>query len=88
MVRKEMEGGNRQRRQRAREARERGKLPSEVGVTTGASKQRHRVRQGKEHEERLLMTWRGKQDKHIGNESRPLPRPGSRPEGGPPEELP
>lgn len=84
-----MEGGNRQRRQRAREARERGKRPSELGLTVGASKQRHRVRQGKEHETRLLMLWRGKQNKHLSNESRPMPRPGSLPKGEPPpEELP
>lgn len=36
MVRKQMEGDNRQRRAAAREAREEGLSPSEAGVTTGA----------------------------------------------------
>src|SRR5690606_8064639 len=49
---KQMEGGNRQRRQKAREARERGHRPSEEAVTTGASKQRtHLI--DKEHDERI-----------------------------------
>ena len=34
-----MEGDNEQRRAAAREAREQGKKPSEVGATLGASKQ-------------------------------------------------
>ena len=38
MVRKKMEGDEKQKRQRARE----GKSASEVGATTGASKQRDR----------------------------------------------
>jgi hypothetical protein len=87
MVRKEMEGGNRQRRQKAREAREHGELPSEAGVTTGASKQRHRVRQGEEHEDRLLAKRQGKQAMLQGSRARPQPKPRSRPEG-PPRETP
>jgi hypothetical protein len=88
MVRKEMEGGNRQRRQRAREARERGKLPSEVGLTTGASKQRLKMRQKAEHEDRLLMLRQGKQKMLNANRARPMPKPRSRPVGPPREELP
>lgn len=42
-MKKEMEGGNRERRKMAREARDRGKKPSEIGATTGASKQRQKV---------------------------------------------
>lgn len=75
MVKKEMEGGNRQRRKLAREARERGRRPSEEGHTVGASKQRHRVRQKKDSSERLLAIRRGKQES-IGV-NRPEPRPGS-----------
>lgn len=85
MVRKEMEGGNRERRQRAREARERGMLPSEVGLTTGASKQRLRLHHGEEHEEKLLTIRRGKQ-KMLKNPT-PKPKPRSRPVG-PPRERP
>lgn len=81
MVSKEMEGGNRQRRQLAREAREHDKLPSEVGVTTGASKQRLRMRQGKEHQEKLRMTRQGKQKTTRANV--PEAKPRSRPEGPP-----
>lgn len=80
-----MEGGNRQRRRLAREAREKGRLPSEVGLTTGASKQRHKVREGKEHEERLLAIRRGKQEMTKAN--RPEPKPRSRPAGPPRERL-
>ena len=39
MVRKKMEGDENQKRQAAREARAEGKRPSEMGATTGASKQ-------------------------------------------------
>lgn len=88
MVSKEMEGGNRQRRQRAREAREHGKLPSEVGLTRGASKQRLKLRQGEEHEDRLLMLRQGKQTMLHGNRPRPQPKPRSRPVGPPRKELP
>lgn len=44
---KEMEGGNIQRRQRARQAREQGKAPSEAQVTLGASKQRETARRAR-----------------------------------------
>jgi hypothetical protein len=84
MVRKEMEGGNRARRQKAREAREHGKLPSEAGVTTGASKQRLRLHH-EEHEEKLLTIRQGKQKMLRGKTPKPKPR--SRPEG-PPREWP
>jgi hypothetical protein len=42
-----MEGGNIQRRQRARDAREHGKAPSKAQVTLGASKQRETARRAK-----------------------------------------
>ncbi len=85
MVRKEMEGNSRQRRAKGREAREHGKLPSEVGVTTGASKQRLRLRQKEEHEEKLLAIRQGKQKMIRANTPKPKPR--SRPVG-PPRERP
>jgi hypothetical protein len=85
MVRKEVEGGNRQRRQLAREAHEHGKLPSEMGLTTGASKQRFRLRRGKEHQERIRAIRRGKQTTSRAN--KPEAKPRSRPEG-PPKEWP
>ncbi|MBW3628035.1 MAG: hypothetical protein KY464_01945 [Gemmatimonadetes bacterium] len=42
MVRKKMEGDENQKKQKAREARAEGKSASEVGATTGGSKQRDR----------------------------------------------
>ncbi|BCB76520.1 hypothetical protein Pflav_029300 [Phytohabitans flavus] len=44
---KEMEGDNIQRRQRARDAREQGKVPAGEQVTLGASKQRETARRAK-----------------------------------------
>jgi uncharacterized protein (DUF2267 family)/pterin-4a-carbinolamine dehydratase len=44
---KEMEGDNKRRRALARQARERGRLPSEEGVTLGASKQPEHVGRGR-----------------------------------------
>ncbi|GAA4153604.1 hypothetical protein GCM10022251_22950 [Phytohabitans flavus] len=42
-----MEGDNIQRRQRARDAREQGKVPAGEQVTLGASKQRETARRAK-----------------------------------------
>ena len=61
MVRKKMEGSEQQKRDKARDARERGKLPSEEGATTGASKQPREVK-SKDHEERLAGKQGDKQD--------------------------
>jgi len=74
---REMEGGNRQRRAKAREARKRGRLPSEEGVPFGASKQRHRADKG-DHVERIHAIRRGKQE--VIAQNTPEPRPGSRTE--------
>lgn len=52
MVSKKMEGSEQQKRAKADAAKERGKLPSEEGATTGSSKQRREVK-GKDHRERL-----------------------------------
>jgi len=74
---KEMEGGNRQRRQKAREARRRGRLPSEEGVTTGASKQRHHLAVDEDHALKIETIRQGKQD--VIRENTPTVRPRSRP---------
>ena len=61
MVSRKMEGSEQQKRQKARDARERGKLPSEEGATTGASKQADKVKSGN-HAERLAGKQGEKQD--------------------------
>ncbi|HEX2064220.1 MAG TPA: hypothetical protein VHE80_07335 [Acidimicrobiales bacterium] len=58
---KQMEGDNRQRRQRAREAREDGSSASEEGVTLGASKQDHSLGRHDDHTEKMEAPGRGKQ---------------------------
>ncbi len=60
MVRKKMEGNEEQKRQKARDAKERGHLPSEEGATTGASKQ-HANMKGGSHRDRIEQKERGKQ---------------------------
>src|SRR5690606_14688024 len=74
---KEMEGGNRQRRQKAREARRRGRLPGEEGVTTGASKQRDHLAVDEDHALKVETIRQGKQD--VIRENTPAVRPRSRP---------
>lgn len=63
MVRKKMEGDNKQRRKRAREAREQGEAPSEAGASTGASKERSHQPDNRRipHEDRLEGKRAGKQ---------------------------
>ena len=61
MVRKKMEGDEQQKRQKANDARERGKQPSEEGATTGASKQPRKVK-SKDHSERLAGKHGDQQD--------------------------
>lgn len=73
---KQMEGSEEQRRAAARDAREQGKRPSEVGATTGASQQRQEAQNGMSHQERLDLKREGKQD-HL-TENTPEARPGSR----------
>ena len=60
-MRKQMEGDNRERRQKAKEAREAGDRPSEVGATLGASKQRKEASAKASHEEKLDLKDEGKQ---------------------------
>ena len=75
MVGKEMEGDNRFRRKKAREAREEGHEPSEEGLTLGASKQRRHLGD-EEHVEKVESIHRSKQ--HLPSKAKPEPRPGSR----------
>lgn len=70
---KKMEGNEEQKRQKARDARERGNEPSEEGVTSGASKQRRNV-SSDDHREKVESIRRGKQD--VIRENTPEPRPG------------
>ena len=69
-----MEGDNEQRRTKAREAREHGKRPSEVGATLGASKQRKEAPRKASHQER--MDTRGEGKRAPGTSGKP--RPGNR----------
>lgn len=56
-----MEGDEQQKRDRAREAREEGRWPSEDQVTSGASKQRHHLPEDEDHERKLETKRKGKQ---------------------------
>jgi hypothetical protein len=69
-----MEGDNEQRRQKAREAREHGKRPSEAGATLGASKQRKEVSRKASHQERVDTAREGKRGPGASGK----PRPGNR----------
>ena len=69
-----MEGDNEERRRRGREAKAAGKLPSEAGVTLGASKQRKETKRGASHEERLETRQEGKRGAGTSGK----PRPGNR----------
>lgn len=73
---KQMEGNEEQRRKAAREAREAGKEPSEVGATSGSSKQRQKSRSKHTHQEKIDLQREGKQD--SVRENTPEARPGSR----------
>lgn len=69
-----MEGDNEQRRHKAKEARDQGKRPSEVGATLGASKQRKEVSRKASHQERIETKREGK----PGPGTSGKPRPGNR----------
>ena len=78
---KQMEGDNRERREKAKEARREGKKPSEVGRTLGASKQRTDADDNMTHQEKLDLKSEGKPDVLRGNRTSgdtPEARPGSR----------
>jgi hypothetical protein len=69
-----MEGDNEQRRRAARDARSKGRRPSEEGATLGASKQRKEVRASASHQERLGTKGEGKRGAGTSGK----PRPGNR----------
>lgn len=73
---KQMEGDNRQRRKMAKEARDEGKKPSEIGATLGASQQRTRSENGMSHQENIDLKREGKQE--SVRENVPEARPGNR----------
>ena len=74
MAGKKMEGSEEQKQAAAREAREHGGLPSEVGATTGASQQRTEAKPGMSHQQRIDLKTEGQQN----DEGAPEARPGSR----------
>ena len=65
------EGNNEQRRQKAKQARDEGKRPSEVGATLGASKQRKEAKPGASHQERVELSHEGKANPEPGDRARP-----------------
>lgn len=73
-----MEGNDEQRRAAAREAREQGKSPSEMGATQGASKQRGEVPKNASHQDRLEQKLHGKQGGNQRGDQNERARPGSR----------
>ena len=72
---RKMEGDADQQRAAAREAREQGKKPSEVGATQGASKQRKKAPNDASHQEKMDLKHEGKVGKQKPGEE---PRPGNR----------
>jgi hypothetical protein len=74
---KSMEGSEEQKQKLAREAKKEGKKPSEVGATTGGSKQQARAAKDDSHQKRLDQKHEGKQDdvSHTQDEEA---RPGAR----------
>ena len=75
---KKMEGNEEQRRQKAREAKRAGQLPSEQGATQGASKQRKHLPHDEDHVAKLQSIRQGKQPVIGHDVSTPQPRPRSR----------
>ena len=74
MAGKQMEGNEEQKRAAARDARHEGKSASEVGGTTGASKQHTDASPGDTHQERLDL----KREGELNQDGAPEARPGSR----------
>jgi hypothetical protein len=71
---KQMEGDNRERRKMAKEAREQGKSPSEIGATLGSSKQRTEADRSASHQEKLDLQRQGKQEQLTENTPEAKPR--------------
>lgn len=74
MAGKQMEGDNRERRKKAKEARDEGKDPSAEHVTTGGSKQREHIGNEGGHAEKVDNIREGKHK--VIRENTPEPRPG------------
>jgi hypothetical protein len=73
---KQMEGDNRERRKAAKQARDAGQSASEIGASTGSSKQRARADGDATHQEKIDQKREGKHD--VIRENTPEARPGSR----------
>jgi hypothetical protein len=73
---KQMEGDNRERRKKAKEARDHGRMPSEDRATLGASKQREEAAGNDDHGTRLDLKQGGKTP--GGRRAGPNISPGSR----------
>jgi hypothetical protein len=71
---KQMEGDNTERRKLAKDARDAGKAPSEVGATLGASKQRNEADAGMSHQQRLDLVREGKHNVIANNTPEARPR--------------
>ncbi len=69
---KKMEGDEAMKRKRGRAAKEAGKQPSEAGVTSGASKQRHHVERDGDSDEKLEAVQRGEQKQGGDDVPEPL----------------
>ena len=72
-----MEGDEEQKRAAAREAKAAGRKPSEVGATTGASKQRKEAPDNASHQEKMDLKHEGKQGGRQEQDDERA-RPGSR----------
>jgi hypothetical protein len=72
-----MEGDANQKRQAARDAKAQGKKPSEMGATTGASKQRKEAPSNASHQEKMDLKHEGKRAKTQEDDNERA-RPGSR----------
>lgn len=72
---KSMEGSPEQKRQAAREAKEEGKKPSEMGATTGGSQQQKRSDDAQSHEEQMDQRSEGKPEQlHHRDQAEARPR--------------
>lgn len=85
---KSMEGQPAERAAIAREAREHGKKPSEVGATTGASKQRTKSDDTMTHQQKVDLEREGKvEPMQSSKQNTPEARPGSRDPDTPDQEI-
>lgn len=73
---KQMEGDNRERRKKAKEARDQGKSASEVGASQSASQQRTEADNNMSHQQKIDLQREGKHD--VISENTPEAKPGSR----------